>query len=57
LADKAPNLGSTPDLSPLMALIPENAYSSIPAIHVIAMISPLLPIESGSVYIEVMPAH
>ncbi len=57
LSEKAPNLGSTPDLSPLMALIPENAYSSIPAINVVAMISPLLPIQSEAIHIEIMPGN
>ncbi len=55
LSEKVPDLGSTPDLSPLMALIPENAYSSIPAINVVAMISPLLPIQPGAIHIELMP--
>jgi hypothetical protein len=54
LRDKAPELGSTPDLSPLMALIPEHAFSSIPAINVVAMINPLLPIQSETVHIEIM---
>lgn len=54
LRDKAYVLGSTPDLSPLMALIPENAYSSIPAINVVTLITPLLPIRSDAVHIELM---
>lgn len=54
LRDKAHLLGSTPDLSPLLALIPENAYSSIPGINVVALITPLLPIRSDAVHIDLM---
>jgi hypothetical protein len=54
LRDKAHILGSTPDLSPLLALIPENAYSSIPGINVVALITPLLPIRSDGVHIDLM---
>ncbi len=57
LRDKAHILGSTPDLSPLLALIPENAYSSIPAINVVALITPLLPIRSDAVHIDLMIAE
>lgn len=57
LSEKAPNLGSTPDLSPLMALIPANAYSSIPAINVVAMITPLLPIQPEAIHIELMAGN
>jgi hypothetical protein len=55
LSLKAPNLGSTPDLSPLMALIPENAFSSIPSLHLVALINPLLPIQPNTMHIELMP--
>jgi hypothetical protein len=39
-----------------MALIPENAYSSIPAINVVALITPLLPIQTEAAHIELMTA-
>ncbi|MGD8813528.1 MAG: hypothetical protein PVI78_03535 [Anaerolineales bacterium] len=55
LSEKAPNLGSTPDLTPLIALIPINAYSSIPPLNLVALINPLLPIQPNTVHIELMP--
>jgi hypothetical protein len=55
LSEKAPNLGSTPDLTPLMTLIPENAFSSIPSLHLVSLINPLLPIQPNTVHIELMP--
>ena len=57
LSEKAPNLGSTPDLSNLMALIPENAHCSIPAINVVAMITPLLPFRPGAIHVDLMTGY
>ena len=55
LSDKAPDLGATPDLTSLLALIPENAFSSIPSLNLVALINPLLPIQPNSIHIELMP--
>ncbi|HEY70228.1 MAG TPA: hypothetical protein G4O08_06565 [Anaerolineae bacterium] len=54
LSEKAPNLGSTPDLTPLMTLFPENAFSSIPSLHLVSLINPLLPIQTDSIHIQLM---
>ena len=55
LSEKAPNLGSTPDLTPLLALIPGNAFSSIPSLNLVALINPLLPLQPDSIHIQLMP--
>jgi hypothetical protein len=57
LSEKAPNLGSTPDLSALMALIPENAHCSIPAINIVAMITPLLPFRHEAIHVDLMVGY
>ncbi len=52
LVTKLPALSETPDLSPVQSLIPEHMHLSLPLSQLFGLISPLLPVEPGSVYVN-----
>jgi len=53
MAERAPLIGGTPDLTPLIALIPDHAYLSIPANEAAALAAPLLPISPATTHIDI----
>lgn len=55
LAARAPQAGSTPDLTPLIELIPEHAYLSTSLAEAAGHLAPLLPIEPAAVHIDLPP--
>jgi hypothetical protein len=54
LAAKSGDLGGTPDLTPLLAQIPEHAYTSVPAVDLISNLSPLLPLKQGDIHMQLL---
>lgn len=54
LAARSSDLGSTPDLTPLLAQIPEHAHTSLPAVTLISNLSPLLPLSEGDIHIQLL---
>ena len=52
MADAAPALGRTPEVTSLTTLVPEHAFSSPAAAQLATMVIPLLPIDSDRVVIE-----
>lgn len=51
---QASTIGSTPDLSPLIDLIPEHAYCSIEPVRVVAMTAGLLPLDPAAIHVELL---
>lgn len=43
-----------PDITPLLNLIPEHAYVSVPAAQLVVLVSPLLPLNPESVRVEII---
>lgn len=52
LSAKAGDLGDTPDLTPLVSLVPEHIYLTKPLGQIVALISPVLPIHSETTHID-----
>jgi hypothetical protein len=52
LSSKAHLLGSSPDATSLIDLIPSHAYCSMPPQQVVSMLLPLLPLEPTSVFLQ-----
>jgi hypothetical protein len=52
LSSQAHLLGSSPDATSLIDLIPSHAYCSTPPQQVVAMVLPLLPLEPTSVFLQ-----
>jgi hypothetical protein len=54
LAWQVPNLGPTPDLTPLLALVPEHGYLSVPLSQLVGLISPVLPLQPTSIHVDLL---
>jgi hypothetical protein len=54
LSQQGPNLGNTPDLTPITALIPEHLYSSTDIGHLMALFTPLLPITPATTHVDTL---
>jgi hypothetical protein len=54
LVARAGSLGPTPDLTPLIALMPAHAFLSMPASQAIAIAAPLLPLEPATVHVDLL---
>ncbi len=54
LAQQAPRAGSTPDLTPLLSLIPDHAYLSVRPADAALMLAPLLPLGADSIHITTL---
>ena len=52
LSGKAGDLGDTPDLTPLVSLVPEHIYLTKPLGQIVALISPVLPIHPETTHID-----
>ena len=52
LVEQAPGLGETPDLTPLVDLIPEHIYLSSPLGDLVAKLAPVLPVSPAKTHIE-----
>jgi len=53
LSLKVPDLGKTPELTPLTLLLPENAYTSPSPAQLATLASPLLPLHTDSIEISI----
>lgn len=51
LSQRSPSLGATPDLTPLLALIPEHGYLSTQPADAALLLAPLLPLDPTAVHI------
>jgi hypothetical protein len=56
MVERAQQLGDSPDITPLTALVPDHAYVSLPVTQAIALAAPLLPLESTRVHFDVYGA-
>lgn len=56
MAARAAALGDSPDITPLALLIPDHAYLSMPLDQVIALVSPLLPLDADAVHFDILGA-
>jgi hypothetical protein len=56
MVERAQQLGDSPDITPLTALVPDHAYVSLPVTQAIALVAPLLPLESTRVHFDVYGA-
>ncbi len=54
LIERTATLGSTPDITPLLEQIPEHAYSSLPAVSLVANLSAMLPINPERVHMQLL---
>ena len=54
LSVKVPDLGKTPELTPLTLLLPENAYTSPSPAQLATLASPLLPLHSDLIEISIL---
>ncbi len=54
LAPLAPRAGATPDLTPLLTLIPDHAYLSLRPAEAALLLAPLLPLEPESIHITTL---
>jgi hypothetical protein len=52
LVQRVPPLGATPDVGPLLTLIPDHAHLSLPVNQLLGMVSPLLPVNPAEVHVE-----
>jgi hypothetical protein len=50
---RAPLIGPSPDITPLLDLIPQHAYLSCELAQAVALLSPLLPMQPESVHFDV----
>jgi len=53
---RAPMIGSTPDLTSLLNLIPMHAYLSTSVTEAAALVAPLLPLEPDAIYLDTLPS-
>jgi len=53
LSVKAPDLGKTPELTPLTLLLPEHAYTSPSPAQLATLASPLLPLQADFIVISI----
>jgi hypothetical protein len=56
MVERAQQLGDSPDITPLTALVPDHAYVSLPVTQAIALVAPLLPLETSRVHFDVYGA-
>jgi len=56
LSVKVPDLGETPELTPLTLLLPENAYTSPSPAQLATLASPLLPLQADLIEISILEA-
>lgn len=54
LSVKVPDLGATPELTPLTLLLPENAYTSPSPAQLATLASPLLPLQADLIEISIL---
>jgi hypothetical protein len=54
LSVKVPDLGETPELTPLTLLLPENAYTSPSPAQLATLASPLLPLQADLIEITIL---
>jgi hypothetical protein len=54
LVESAAALGAAPDLTPLLALIPDHAHSSLPALSLASNLSPLLPLRPEAIHMQLL---
>jgi hypothetical protein len=52
LVQRLPALGAAPDPTSLQGLVPEHAHVSLPVSQLLAMLSPLLPVDPGEVHVS-----
>lgn len=52
LLQRLPALGASPDTSSLHGLVPEHAHPSFPVSQLLAMLSPLLPVDPAEVHVS-----
>jgi hypothetical protein len=57
LSMNAPSLGMTPELTPIMELIPEHALTTLPAPQLTTLVVPLLPLSPDRVIIRTWSAE
>lgn len=52
MLDRLPALGETPDVTPLLTLVPQHAHLSLPASQLLDLVSPLLPVNPAEVHVD-----
>ena len=52
MVQRLPALGALPDVSPLLALVPDHAHLSLPANQLLGMLSPLLPVDPAEIHVD-----
>jgi len=52
LVQRSQALGPSPDTSPLHRLVPEHAHPSFPVNQLLAMLTPLLPVDPAEVHVS-----
>jgi hypothetical protein len=52
LSTQAQDVGDSPDLTPLVSLVPEHIYLTAPLGQLVALVSPILPIRPETTHIE-----
>jgi hypothetical protein len=56
MVERSEQLGDSPDITPLTGLVPDHAYVSLPMTQSIALVAPLLPLETSRVHFDVYGA-
>lgn len=52
MAQRLPELGAAPDITPLHGLVPDHAHLSLPVSHLAGLLSPLLPVDPDEVHVS-----
>lgn len=54
LSERVSSIGTTPDLTPLIDLIPNHGYLSAPLVRYVTLLSSLLPLGSESIHVHLL---
>jgi hypothetical protein len=52
MIQRLPALGTLPDVSPLLGLVPDHAHLSLPVNQLLGMLSPLLPVDPAEIHVD-----
>jgi len=52
MVQRLPTLGALPDVTPLLGLVPDHAHLSLPSNQLMAMLSPLFPVEPAGIHVD-----